>query len=489
MSPVVIHWFRRDLRLGDNPALTAAVRTGATVVPVYVLDEDEADPFELGGASRWWLHGSLASLDRSLREKGSRLILRRGDSVSALMELAASTGASAIYVTRGYEPRARAVERSLNEACAPAGLTLQRFGGSLLWEPEAIKTGAGAPFRVFTPFYRACRTARSPAGSLAPPQALPAPARWPDSAALPDWGLLPKRPDWAGGLRATWQPGEAAATERLTAFLSGPASNYADDRNRPDEEGTSRLSPYLHFGEISVRQCWNAARAAQGTAEGGRGIEAFLRELVWREFSAHLLFHFPRTLTSPFRPEFERFPQRLDAEAAARDLAAWRRGRTGFPIVDAGMRQLWQTGWMHNRVRMIAASLLTKHLLLPWQEGARWFFDTLVDADLASNTASWQWVAGSGADAAPYFRVFNPVLQGAKFDPAGDYVRRFVPELGGLPAAHIHAPWEAPAEVLAAAGVRLGENYPLPIVEHRSGRARALAAYDTLRADGQSAWS
>jgi deoxyribodipyrimidine photo-lyase len=333
----------------------------------------------------------------------------------------------------------------------------------------------GKPYRIFTPFWRALLKAGPP------PSPLPAPTRLHFAQAasdrLEDWGLLPTRPDWAGGLRARWAIGEDAAQERLADFMRQHLANYDEDRNRIDLDASSRLSPHLHFGEIGPRQIWHALANTTANGRGERGAESFLRELVWRDFAAHQLFHFPALASAPLKPEFGRFPWREDGAA----LAAWQKGRTGYPIVDAAMRELWTTGFMPNRARMIVASFLTKHLLLPWQEGADWFLDTLVDADLASNAVNWQWVAGSGVDAAPYFRIFNPVLQGEKFDPGGDYVRRWVPELAQLAAAHIHAPWQTPPLELAAAGVRLGETYPQPIVDHQKARARALAAFAAIR--------
>jgi deoxyribodipyrimidine photo-lyase len=331
---------------------------------------------------------------------------------------------------------------------------------------------------VFTPFYKTCLDLEPPKPPLPRPDKVPTPDTWPAGDALGDWGLLPSKPDWAGGMREAWEPGEAGAEARLVDFLDNTMAGYGDGRNRPDKPGTSRLSPHLHFGEISPHQCWHAVedRLASGDG-GGRGGRSFLRELVWREFSHHLLFHWPDLPAKPFRPEFGAFPWERDEEA----LKAWQQGRTGYPIVDAGMRELWQTGWMHNRVRMITASFLIKHLLVPWQDGEAWFWDTLVDADLANNAASWQWVAGSGADAAPYFRIFNPILQGKKFDPNGDYVRCYVPELANLDTAYLHAPWEAPAEALDQVGIKLGDTYPQPMVDHAKARQRALAAYQGIK--------
>ncbi len=480
----IIHWFRHDLRLADNAALTTAAETGAAVIPVYVLDDDAASPYAHGAASRWWLDGSLRALDESLRKRGSRLILRRGSLVSTLIALAAETKCSAIHFARGYEPRQRQLETDLREACRRAGIDARRYAGAAMFEPESIATKTGERYRVFTPFWKTCLDRGMPARPLPPPPQLKAPRNWPASDPLKSWNLLPVAPDWAGGLRKAWQPGEVGATARLVEFLDGPSAAYTNDRDRPDKQGTSRLSPHLHFGEISPRQCWFAARMkAAANPEHEEGLASFIREIGWREFSLHLLFHWPHIVDRPFREDFANFPWEQDERSIGVNLRAWQQGMTGYPIVDAGMRELWQTGWMHNRVRMIVASFLCKHLLIPWQRGAGWFLDTLVDADLASNQASWQWVAGSGADAAPYFRVFNPILQGAKFDPNGDYVRRFVSELARLPTEHIHAPWLAPPEMLAAAGVVIGKTYPHPIVEPAAGRARALAAYARLKGE------
>ncbi len=484
---IVVHWFRQDLRVSDHPALAAAVARGARLVPVYVLDDDGEGDWALGGASRWWLHHALEALQATLSKLGSPLVLRRGATVATLVEIAKETKASTISLTRGYDPVAHHVEAALHDACTKAGIELKRYSGALLFEPETIATKTGDPFRVFTPFWKACLGVPPPRPSLPAPQKVQGPTKPPKSDHLQTWKLLPTKPDWAGGMRAAWTPGETGAHQRLADFLDDAVAHYSADRDRPDRPGTSRLSPYLHFGEISPRQCWHAARMAADLDSGkARGTASFVREIGWREFSQHLLHHFPHVATQSFRPEFASFPWSGDHSTNTRNLAAWQQGRTGYPIVDAGMRELWQTGWMHNRVRMIVASLLCKHLLIPWQDGARWFWDTLVDADVASNQASWQWVAGSGADAAPYFRVFNPVLQGAKFDPDGAYVRRYLPELSRLPSAHIHTPWLAPAQTLADAGVILAKTYPLPIIDHAEGRARALAAYARMKGDKAS---
>jgi deoxyribodipyrimidine photo-lyase len=475
----VIHWFRNDLRLADNPALHAGALAGA-VVPVYI--HDETGPWAPGGASRWWLDGSLTRLDAALRALGSRLVVRRGDPVAELSAIARETGAGALHWSRAYEPGEAALEDRLRSALAGT-LDLHRYAGRLLHEPEALRTGAGKPFQVFTPFWRACLAAPAPPPPLPAPAKLAAPARWPESLTIADLGLLPRAPDWAGGLRAAWEPGEAGAQAAFARYLDGPADRYRSQRDLPGITGTSRLSPHLHFGEIGVRTLWHATRTAMAAGLPAAEGEAFLREVGWREFSAHLLFHWPTLPDTPLRPEFAAFPWQPDAAL----VRAWQRGETGYPIVDAGLRELWATGWMHNRVRMIVASFLVKDLLVPWQQGEAWFWDTLVDADLASNAASWQWVAGCGADAAPYFRVFNPVLQGRKFDPDGAYVRRWVPALARLPAAGIHAPWELPAPTLAAAGVVLGRDYPAPVVDHAAARARALDAYAALRSGAAAA--
>ena len=477
-APVLL-WFRQDLRLADHRALSAAIATGRPIIPVYILDDDTPGDWRIGGAGRWWLHKSLEALGADLEGLGSRLILRRGSSLDAVLALMEETGADAVYATRSYEPWARRLETDIAERLEARGRTFRRFAGGLLFEPEVPKTKAGDPFKVFTPFYKACLALDPPKPPLPrPTSSLPSPEGWPRSEDLDDWALLPRSPDWAGGFRESWEPGEAGAEARLQRFLDEAMAGYSDKRNRPDIEGTSRLSPHLHFGDISPHRCWQAVEerlAADG--QGAKGGRSFLRELVWREFSYHLLFHWPHLPEKAFRPEFEAFP--WDEDAAA--LAAWQKGQTGYPIVDAGMRELWQTGWMHNRVRMITASFLIKHLMIPWQVGENWFWDTLVDADLANNSASWQWVAGSGADAAPYFRVFNPILQGKKFDTKGAYVRRYVPELSKLSDDYLHAPWEAPEAVLAAAGIALGKNYPEPMVDHGKARQRALQAYDVIK--------
>jgi deoxyribodipyrimidine photo-lyase len=465
-------WFRDDLRLADNPALTAAA--GRPVLALYLLDEASPGIRPLGGASRWWLHHAVRELDHALRNLGAPLVLRRGRAADVVPRLAAEIGAGLVAWNRRYGPGEAAADAAVERGLAAAGVEVSAHDGNVLARPGEVVTGGGTPFKVFTPFWRAlsARPMRAP---------LPAPARLDSAPAvasdvLDDWALLPKTPDWAGGLRETWRPGERAARARLAAFLDEDLPGYAEGRDRPGRAATSRLSPHLRFGELSPA---SVLAAAEGARRPGldADLERFRAEVGWREFSYHLLAATPDLATKPLAPAFARFPWRRD-EAA---LEAWRRGRTGYPIVDAGMRQLWRTGVMHNRVRMVAASFLVKHLLVDWREGEAWFWDTLVDADPANNPASWQWVAGSGADAAPFVRVFNPVLQGQRFDPDGAYVRRWVPELARLPAAVIHAPCRAGGLALAEAGVKLGETYPAPIVEHHAARRRALAAYQRLR--------
>ncbi|MBS0633499.1 MAG: deoxyribodipyrimidine photo-lyase [Verrucomicrobia bacterium] len=481
MSGTTLLWFRQDLRLQDNPALAAAVARGGAVVPVYILDAAGEGSWAPGGASRWWLHHSLDALDAALRERGSRLILAQGDAREVLIGLIKATRTTGVCWNRRYEPAAVKRDAALEKELQAMGLEVQTGNSALLNEPATIANKQGNPFQVFTPYWRHCLEKKVEPPVRTCPETLPAPERWPTSLPLDALELLPKIP-WAGGLAETWTPGVAGAVKRLKQFAADAMTAYAENRNLPDRDGSSMLSPWLHFGEISPRQVW-ATVAQQSRSTGvfppSNGARVFLSEIGWREFAYHLLWHFPHTPTQPLREEFTRFPWAADPGGVK--LRDWQRGRTGYPIVDAGMRQLWHTGWMHNRVRMIVASFLVKHLRLPWTEGAAWFWDTLVDADLASNTLGWQWSAGCGADAAPYFRIFAPVLQGEKFDGAGDYVRRWVPELAKLPATYIHAPWTAPSEVLSAAGVKLGGNYPRPIVDHAKARAEALAAFKQLR--------
>jgi deoxyribodipyrimidine photo-lyase len=468
MRPVIL-WFRRNLRLHDNAAVAAAVESGRPVVPVYIVDELDG-----GGASRWWLHHSLISLDKALRQHGTGLVVRAGRPAELLPEMADATGASGIYLARRREPLALDQENSLATSLG-GRCTIHSFDDSYLLSPDDVLTLAGTPFKVFTPFWRAATGLGEPRAALGKPASFETTHGGLDAGEIGSLQLLPRTPDWAAGLRDTWKPGEEGAFERLDTACE-VAQSYAEHRDRPDIDGTSRLSPHLHFGEISPRQAWHDISLANVNADRG-GPEALLRQLYWREFSAYLLYHFPHLPNAPLRAEFGSFPWIEDVGG----LRAWQKGLTGYPIVDAGMRQLWHTGWMHNRVRMIVASFLVKDLRVSWRRGAEWFMDTLVDADLANNSASWQWVAGSGTDAAPYFRIFNPVLQSKKFDPTGYYVRRWVPELAKFPANRIHEPWKASEAEQRAAATIIGSDYPAPIVDHGRAREAALTAYEAIR--------
>jgi deoxyribodipyrimidine photo-lyase len=474
-APALV-WLRNELRVADNPALSAAADSGRPVPVLYVLDDETAGEWALGGAARWWLHKSLEALGSALHERGVQLIRRRGRAEQVVPAVAEALGAGAVFWNRRYEPWAKAADAALKATLKDQGLDVRSFNGALLVEPWDMETKTGGPYKVFTPYWRALKNRIDDPDPLPAPGPMP-PARSIASDELARWDLLPSQPDWAGGLREAWTPGEAGAHKRLEAFASSALDVYDDERNRPDHDGTSRLSPHLRFGEISPRQIWR--RVSQARAAGGSdtGAESFLSEIGWREFSYNLLHHFPDFPDGNFQKKFDAFPWKDDAAG----YKAWTKGQTGFPIVDAGMRQLYATGWMHNRVRMITASFLIKDLLVDWRRGEAWFWDTLVDADLASNSAGWQWTAGSGADAAPYFRIFNPVSQGQKFDPNGDYVRRWVPELARLPKKYIHAPWTADSAMLADAGVVLGRTYPKPIVDHAEARKRALAAFDAIK--------
>jgi deoxyribodipyrimidine photo-lyase len=473
-------WFRDDLRLADNPALTAAARGGRPVVCLYVLDESpERRP--LGGAARWWLHHSLAALRDELSARGVPLVLVRGPAETCVPEAVQRFGIAAVHWCRRYGSAERVLDEALRTRLEAEGVEVGSHPGRLLVEPWEVRTRTGDWFKVFTPFWKAAQAVLGDGRPL-----LPVPNLQPADTAerglpLDALELLPTKPDWAAGLRETWVPGEASARERLGSFLDSRIDRYASHRDVPAGEATSELSAHLRFGEISASTVHATAGHRRDSAAGvSEAVTKFHSELGWREFAYHLLWHFPDLATRNFQPRFDDFPWRSGDDAEA-DAEAWRRGRTGYPIVDAGMRQLWQTGVLHNRVRLIVASFLVKHLLVDWRVGEAWFWDTLVDADPANNAASWQWVAGSGADAAPYFRIFNPVAQGERFDPDGTYVKRWVPELSGLPSGLIHKPWGAPAEVLAAAGVVLGGAYPSPIVDHDAARRRALSAFEDLQ--------
>lgn len=464
MSAPTILWFRRDLRLADQAALIAAAKAGP-VIPVYVLDDVTPRHRRMGGASRWWLHHSLSALAADLERLGARLILRRGVAAEVLCALAEETGARAIHALRHYEPWWINAERALRRAL-PEKVDLVLHDGNYLSAPGDIRTGAGTPFKIYTPFWRALCGRMPPPRPTAPPRQISPPPVWPASDTLSDWSLLPRNPDWAGGLVQEWHPGEIGAKARLKAFRS-EAARYESQRNLPSREGSSRLSPHLHFGEISPAAVWHGV-----SGEGGE-VGTFLKELVWRDYAQNIISFLPDYASRNGRAQLDALAWRdvTDPDVAA-DLKAWQRGQTGYPIVDAGMRQLWATGWMHNRVRMIAASFLVKHLLIDWRVGERWFWDTLVDADYASNATNWQWVAGTGVDANMFVRIMAPLSQSEKFDAAG-YIRHWVPELASLPEPMVHDP--------AGFGLAV-PGYPAPVIGHREGRERALSAYAAIKA-------
>ena len=481
MSNPAIVWFRQDLRISNNAALTAALEHHARVIPVFILEPADSGDWQHGAASRWWLYHSLKALSSSLRELGSRLIVRTGsDCQSTLHTLIAETKATYVYWNRLYEPRYIERDKGIKQSLRDRGVEVSSYNSNLLFEPWQISKNDGGPFRVFTPFWKACLRSGLPGNPDEAVERMPAVSTRIQSVRLESLGLLPKI-RWDTGLSHHWQPGEIGAHQRLEEFLDRAVMNYQEDRNRPDIDGTSMLSAHLHFGEISPQQIIEKTNQATivSSQEGlVSSAESFIRELGWREFAYHLLYHFPHTVDRPLYEHFDDFPWDKNYSS---NLRAWQRGETGIPLVDAGMRQLWRTGWMHNRVRMIVASLLTKNMLIPWQEGARWFWDTLVDADLASNTLGWQWTAGCGADAAPYFRIFNPVTQAQKFDPSGAYIRQWIPEIAALPDKYLAQPWTTPADLLAEKGIRLGKHYPKPKVDLKATRERALARYQTIK--------
>jgi deoxyribodipyrimidine photo-lyase len=463
MNTPSLMWFRQDLRLSDNAALSAAAAKGP-VIALYILDDQTPDTWRWGGASRWWLHNSLANLSLKIT-----LVLRRGKADEVLSSVLQETGAKSLHFTRDYAPWSGALEKRIKENCEKQNVECHRYGGFLLHEPESIRNGSGEPYKVYTPFSRACFAKGEPR-ALKPVPKFENYTGKVTTESLNDWNLLPTKPDWSKGLGEAWQPGEESALELLYKFFEEGLPDYAEGRDRTDKPFTSRLSAHLHWGEISPYQIWHATRGVMARAGGvlDRSGEKFLKEVLWREFSYHLLHHWPHFPDHPFKPEYADFPWADNPEA----LKLWQHGKTGYPIVDAGMRELWHTGIMHNRVRMVVASFLIKDLLIPWQEGERWFWDTLVDADIGANSASWQWVAGCGADASPYYRVFNPILQGQKFDPEGDYVKKWVPELKDVPTEFIHFPWEMATPP---------RDYPKRIIDHAFARDRALEAFKKIK--------
>jgi deoxyribodipyrimidine photo-lyase len=479
-SPAIV-WFRDDLRLGDHAALSAACNAGAPVLCVYILDEASEGVRPLGGAARWWLHFSLGALAKEIEAKGGRLDLFRGRAQEIIPGLAGAADAAGVFWTRRYGAAEIAVDAAIKAQLAASGVKTESFNGQLLHEPWEVKRADGGGFALFSPYWRAARGLPEPGAPLKAPAKLLAsshPTAGPPRKKLAELDLLPQKPDWAAGLRASWTPGERGARGSLSALLDGGLKDYAAGRDEP-AKATSRLSPHLRFGEISPRQIFAAIAATEERRDDvSAGAEKFRGELFWREFNYHLLFHCPDAANRNLQRRFDAMPWR---DQLGREVDAWRRGETGYPLVDAGMRELWSTGFMHNRARMVAASFLVKHLLIDWRIGEAWFWDALCDADPANNPLNWQWVAGSGADAAPYFRVFNPALQGERFDLEGAYVRRWVPELSAMPNRWIHKPWLAPQSVLQAAGVELSKTYPAPIIDHAEARARALAAFAMIR--------
>lgn len=470
-----IVWLRRDLRIDDNPALLSALEAFDRVIPLYIHNPLPNDPWVEGGASRWWLHYSLEALDGRLKSLGSGLVIRVGDVLAQLTEIVRHTKADAVFWNRLYNPSEIYRDTDLKAQLRSNGLQVQTFNSALLKEPWGHLKPNKEPYRVFTPFWKAYLAGGFSIFPEDPPQSMPPVPEDLASVPLVALNLLPRIP-WDQGLRKAWEPGELSANRKLDDFLRGPAGGYADSRDFPGVSGTSRLSPHLHFGEISPRRI--ASEIGKICLPGDRGVEVFMKEVGWREFGHHLLFHFPHTDQKPLDERFNAFPWPSHDDAV---LERWKRGLTGYPIVDAGMRELWHTGWMHNRVRMIVASFLTKNLMIHWFKGAEWFWDTLVDADLASNTLGWQWTAGCGADASPYFRIFNPILQGEKFDGRGAYIRHWIPELSQVPDQWIHHPFDLSMQELESFGVVLGQDYPQPIVELKGTRERALAAFAAIK--------
>jgi deoxyribodipyrimidine photo-lyase len=481
-----IMWFRQDLRLSDNPALTAALESSRTVIPLFVLPQLSGHAWSIGEASRWWLNESLQALSHDISELGSRLIIRRGNPGEVLTEIARQYSVADIYSNEVYEPGERTEDKKVAAALEQQGITIHRHHGNLLLAPELVKNKSNAPYRVFTPFYR-YYVQNGYATQLAerPDQLPPVPGDIGSVATdFPD--LLPAN-GWYQKLDNYWEPGENGVVKCLAELTDDKLAGYPGNRDIPSQSGTSRLSPHLHFGEISPRQVIDRldSLVSQSTYPGiSKGRESLLRQLVWRDFACHILHHFPHTANKPFNADYERFPWQ---QADSKLLVAWQTGKTGIPIIDAGMRELWETGWMHNRVRMIVASLLTKNAGQHWLHGAKWFWDTLVDADLANNSMGWQWVAGCGVDAAPYFRIFNPVSQSKKFDPDGRYLVRWVPEIRNLPLRYLHEPWATPGEIQRHCGVEIGRDYPAPVIDIAASRKHALDMYNRFRTEKDQA--
>ena len=477
--PTTVVWLRNSLRLEDHPALAHAAERGA-VVPVFVWAPDEEGDWAPGGAHRWWLHESLGALGQSLQDAGSRLVLREGASLDEILAVCEASGADRVVWQTRIAPTLRRRDDDVRAGLEAAGIEVRQFAGRILHDPEKIQTGSGGPYRVFTPFWKKAKAQMEIGEPLPAPDLSAAPDAWPESVALDALGLTAMAQDgvdWSGAMQEEWTPGEAGAHDRLDAFLNGTLLDYDERRDYPGDRGTSMLSPHLHWGEVSPRQVWTRVNEWVSNGPTREAADAFLFEIGWREFSYHVLHHYPQMPDEPLKEKYRKMPWEHDASA----LRAWKRGRTGYPLVDAAMRQLYAIGWMHNRLRMITASFLTKDLLVQWQDGERWFWDTLCGGDLANNSMGWQWVAGCGADAQPFFRIFNPVSQGETHDPEGDYVREWVPELKEMPKKWIHKPWEAPDDVLEAAGVVLGETYPHPIVDHSEQRDEAMERYNAIK--------
>ena len=464
----IIHWFRQDLRLSDNPALNAAAEAGA-VLPIYILDDSSAKKYQMGAASRWWLHHSLTALNEALK---GQFHIYRGDANTIIQNLVDEHSIEAVYWNRCYEPWRIQRDKKIKAALQQQNVQVRSFNGSLLWEPWEVLKKDNTHYKVFTPFYRkGCLNAPAPRKPLKKPAIKYAKGKF-NSLALAELALLPQI-NWDEGFKKHWQPGEARAQKKLKEFIDHGLKDYKEGRNFPAKTNVSRLSPHLHFGEISPNQFWYDAQQMPYPSDK----DCLMSELGWREFSYSLLYDFPKLPSHNWQEKFNAFPWNKKNKL----LHAWQQGKTGYPIVDAGMRELWQTGYMHNRVRMIVGSFLVKNLMIHWHCGRDWFWDCLLDADLASNSASWQWIAGCGADAAPYFRIFNPITQGEKFDPQGEYTRKYVPEIALLPDKYLYKPWEAPAEILHAAKIELGKHYPKPIVDIPESRERALSAYKLIK--------